>query len=64
MGRTPTRAFLSRLSEDLGLFVLAGKEVLVQGQVDPAEVRRIREHFGFLEDRRPGLYMALEGEGD
>jgi predicted amidohydrolase len=38
----------------------AGKEVLVQGHVDAAEVSRIREHFGFLQDRRPGLYGKLE----
>jgi predicted amidohydrolase len=41
----------------------AGREVLVQGHVDPAEVSRIREHFGFLEDRRPQLYVDLEREG-
>jgi len=33
------------------------------GDVDPAEVARIRERFGFLRDRKPGLYAALEGDG-
>jgi predicted amidohydrolase len=40
----------------------AGKEVLVGGLVDAAEVRRIREHFGFLDDRKPELYGRLEKE--
>jgi predicted amidohydrolase len=40
----------------------AGAEVLVQGHVDPAEVRRVRDHFRFLEDRRPELYHRLERE--
>jgi hypothetical protein len=43
---------------------LAGRARASEAGPFPAEVRRIREHFGFLEDRRPGLYMALEGEGD
>ena len=29
-------------------------------EVDPAEVARIRERFGFLDDRKPALYQALE----
>ena len=37
-----------------------GKEALVQGDVNPQEVYRIRKQFGFLADRRPELYERLE----
>lgn len=35
-------------------------EQWVGGEVDPAEVRSIREKFSFLADRRPEVYRALE----
>lgn len=38
-----------------------GEPGLVLGPVDPGEVSRTRERFGFLEDRKPALYARLEG---
>ncbi len=36
------------------------REAVVRGAVDPGEVREARERFGFLGDRRPGVYRKLE----
>lgn len=41
---------------------LVDREGLVEGEVDPDDVRAAREKFGFLADRRPELYRRLEGE--
>jgi len=37
-----------------------GAEAVVEGEVHPAEVMRIRGRFGFLADRRPATYRHLE----
>jgi predicted amidohydrolase len=37
-----------------------GSEEAFGGDVDPREVSRIRDRFGFLDDRRPHLYASLE----
>ena len=39
---------------------LEGREGVVVAEVDPAEVARVRDRFGFLDDRRPELYRRLE----
>ncbi|MEN8151997.1 MAG: nitrilase-related carbon-nitrogen hydrolase, partial [Planctomycetota bacterium] len=39
-----------------------GDRALIRGGVDAGEVRRAREHFSFLADRRPDVYRKLEGE--
>jgi predicted amidohydrolase len=38
-----------------------GATAVFSGEVDPAEVSRIRDQFGFLNDRRVDLYSRLEG---
>jgi len=40
-----------------------GEPGVFAGDVDAAEVGRVRERFGFLRDRKPGLYASLEGNG-
>ncbi|MGM0670245.1 MAG: nitrilase-related carbon-nitrogen hydrolase [Gemmatimonadota bacterium] len=38
---------------------------ILHGQVDPLEVREVRERFGFLADARPDLYLRLsEARGE
>jgi predicted amidohydrolase len=39
------------------------QEALVEGSVDPEEVRDVRRRLGFLKDRRPELYGKLEAAG-
>jgi len=41
---------------------LADKPGVVTGEIDPTVVRKARERFGFLADRRPELYRRLEDE--
>jgi predicted amidohydrolase len=41
---------------------LADEPGVVLHEVDAEVVRRAREHFGFLRDRRPDLYRRLEDE--
>ncbi len=41
---------------------LADETGVVSGEIDPAVVRRARERFLFLADRRPDLYRRLEDE--
>ena len=41
---------------------LAGREGVVAAEVDPDEVRRVRDRYGFLGDRRPDLYRRLEDQ--
>ena len=38
-----------------------GSSGVFSAEVDPAFVTRIRDQFGFLDDRRPNLYRRLEG---
>jgi predicted amidohydrolase len=38
------------------------EEGLAIGEVDPEEVSRVRTELGFLKDRRPKLYGAVEEE--
>jgi len=40
------------------------QEGIAGGTVDPREVRKVRRTLGFLKDRRPELYLRLEGERD
>jgi len=40
-----------------------GEAGLVMGEVSADEVGRIRGRFGFLDDRKPGLYRGLEAGG-
>jgi predicted amidohydrolase len=37
-----------------------GSSAVFSGEVDPAEVSRIRDQFGFLDDRRVDLYRRLK----
>jgi predicted amidohydrolase len=41
---------------------LADEPGVVTGEIDPTVVRRARERFLFLADRRPDLYRRLEDE--
>jgi len=43
---------------------LADQSGVVMGNVDPGSVRKIRERFGFLDDRRPDLYARLDRNGE
>ncbi|MEM9292024.1 MAG: nitrilase-related carbon-nitrogen hydrolase [Acidobacteriota bacterium] len=40
----------------------AGAPGLVLGEVTAAEVQQVRQRFGFLDDRREGVYSALQEE--
>jgi predicted amidohydrolase len=53
----------SALREPMGETVAAaepGSSAVFSGEVDPTEVTRIRDQFGFLNDRRVDLYRRLE----
>ncbi len=52
----------SALIDPMGAVVASVSEQpdLVLGEVDPDEVRKVRERFGFLADRRPEVYGRLE----
>jgi predicted amidohydrolase len=54
----------SALVDPMGVVVASAAErpAVVLGEVDPGEVRRVRERYGFLADRRPEVYARLEGE--
>jgi hypothetical protein len=43
---------------------LAEQPGVLLGEVDPAEVARVRERFGFLADRRPEVYRRLTEGAD
>jgi predicted amidohydrolase len=56
----------SALLDPMGDLVAGAREGepgLVLGEVSADEVRRIRERFGFLDDRKPDLYGTLESGG-
>jgi len=53
----------SALIDPMGAVVasVAERPGVLLGEVDPAEVARLRERFGFLADRRPEVYRRLIG---
>ena len=56
---TGDTALLDPMGDEVVETVPSREEFLV-GEVAPDAVSRIRERFGFLNDRKPGLYASLE----
>ena len=56
---TGDSAFLDPMGDEIMGATPSAEESFL-ADVDPAEVAGIRERFGFLDDRKPSLYQALE----
>jgi predicted amidohydrolase len=56
---TGDSALLDPMGDEVVAAVPSTEEVVIE-EVDPSEAIRIRERFGFLYDRKPGLYPSLE----
>ena len=56
---TGDSAFLDPMGDEVSA-TPPGSEEVFWADIDPSEVTRIRDRFGFLDDRKPHLYSALE----
>jgi predicted amidohydrolase len=51
---------LGPMGEQMDVAPVRGSEGIVLGRVNTGEVKDVRRRFGFLKDRRPGIYRRLE----